>query len=286
MAEITASTIKELRERTQAGMLDCKKALKECDGDLEKAADFLRKKGLAAANKKAGRAAKEGIVSISNEAKKAIMIELNCETDFVAKNESFQKLAGDIISQLDDAGDSIKSADELPENINDTIKNGIATIGENMGLGSFARFQIADGKEGAIATYIHNNQKIGVMVELNCKNADCVAKDEFKELGSELAMQVAAANPQWVSSEEVPAESIEKEKAIYFDQMKDSGKPENVLEKIIEGKIRKYYSEVCLLDQEFIKESKLKVKDLIKKASDSCGDEITIARFARFQIGA
>jgi elongation factor Ts len=285
VAEITASSIKELRERTQAGLLACKKALAENDGDMEKAADYLRKKGLATANKKAGREASEGIIAIEIADKKAVMLQLNCETDFVAKNDDFQKLAKEVISQIDAADDNI-TVDNLPENISDTVKNGIATIGENMGIGGFTRFKIPADKEGFIASYIHNNKKIGVMIELNCNKADVVNNSEVQALGNDLAMQIAAANPQFVSSDQVPADQIEREKSIYFEQMKDSGKPENVLEKIVEGKIKKYYSEVCLLDQEYIKESKLSIRDLIKKISDSCGDEISVSRFTRYQIGA
>lgn len=197
MAEITSDMIKELREKTLAGMLDCKKALTECGGDMEKAVDYLRKKGLASAGKKAGREAKEGIV----------------------------------------------------------------------------------------ASYIHLNGKIGVLLELNCET-DFVAKNaEFQALAKDLCMQVAAANPQYVSEDEVPAENVQREREIYREQMKDSGKPAEVLEKIIDGKMKKYYSEVCLLDQEYIKDPKVVVKDLVKNLISTIGENITVGRFSRFQIG-
>jgi elongation factor Ts len=189
--------IKELREKTLAGMLDCKKALTECGGDMEKAVDYLRKKGLASAGKKAGREAKEGIV----------------------------------------------------------------------------------------ASYIHLNGKIGVLLELNCET-DFVAKNaEFQALAKDLCMQVAAANPQYVSEDEVPAENVQREREIYREQMKDSGKPAEVLEKIIDGKMKKYYSEVCLLDQEYIKDPKVIVKDLVKNLISTIGENISVGRFSRFQIG-
>lgn len=197
MAEITSDMIKELREKTLAGMLDCKKALTECGGDMEKAVDYLRKKGLASAGKKAGREAKEGIV----------------------------------------------------------------------------------------ASYIHLNGKIGVLLELNCET-DFVAKNaEFQALAKDLCMQVAAANPQYVSEDEVPAENVQREREIYREQMKDSGKPAEVLEKIIDGKMKKYYSEVCLLDQEYIKDPKVIIKDLVKNLISTIGENITVGRFSRFQIG-
>ncbi len=197
MADITSEMIKELRVRTQVGMLDCKKALVECNGDIEKSIDFLRKKGIASAGKKEGR----------------------------------------------------------------------------------------ETKEGFIATYIHNNNKIGVMMELNCET-DFVAKNEdFKELGKELCMQVAASNPIYIKPEDVPAEELEREKGIYRDQMKESGKPANVIEKIIEGKINKYYSDICLLEQGYIRDPKVIIKDLIKNKIATYGENISVGRFVRFQIG-
>ncbi len=197
MAEITSDMIKELREKTLAGMLDCKKALVECGGDMEKAVEYLRKKGLSTAAKKSARSAKEGIV----------------------------------------------------------------------------------------AAYIHNNNKVGVLLELNCETDFVARNTEFQELAKDIAMQIAAASPQYVSSEDVPAEVIEKEKEIYREQMKDSGKPANVVEKIIEGKVKKFFTEVCLLDQEFIKDNKMSINDLIKNKIATLGENITVGRFERFQIG-
>ncbi len=197
MAEITGEMIKELREKTQAGMLDCKKALIECGGDMEKAVDYLRKKGLAAANKREGRVAKEGI----------------------------------------------------------------------------------------IASYIHNNSKLGVLLELNCETDFVARNQDFLDLAKDLCMQVAAANPLYVSPEDIPAEVLEREKEIYREQLKDSGKPANVIEKIVEGKLTKFYSEVCLLEQEFIKDNKVIIKDLIKNKIATYGENITVGRFVRFQIG-
>ena len=197
MADITSDMIKELREKTQAGMLDCKKALIECGGDREAAVDYLRKKGLAAANKREGRIAKEGI----------------------------------------------------------------------------------------IASYIHNNSKIGVLLELNCETDFVARNQDFQNLAKDLCMQVAAANPLYVSPEDIIADVLEREKEIYREQLKESGKPANVIEKIVEGKLQKFYSEVCLLEQEFIKDNKVIIKDLIKNKIATYGENITVGRFVRFQIG-
>lgn len=197
MAEITSAMIKELRDKTQAGMMDCKKALQETDGDMEKAVEFLRKKGMASAGKKMGRSASEGIIS----------------------------------------------------------------------------------------TYIHSNNKIGVLLELNCETDFVARNEDFQELARELCMQVAASNPLYVSPEDVPPEEIAKEKEIYKEQMQDSGKPENVIDKIVEGKINKYYTEVCLLEQEYIKDPKLAIKELIKNKIATYGENISVSRFTRYQIG-
>lgn len=282
MADITASMIKELRERTQAGMLDCKKALAENDGDMEKAAEFLRKKGLAKANKRAGREAKEGtvFVKISDDKKKGIILEMNCETDFVAKNDDFKKLGQQIIDEIDSK--NLKS-DEVASTMEDTIKNSIATTGENMAVGQVEVFETSG--EGVISYYIHNNNKIGVLVEVGADSADTAAKPEAEELGREVAMQAAAAMPQFLNSDEIPEDVKNKEKEIFMDQMKDSGKPENILEKIVEGKLRKYFSEVCLVDQEFIKDSGKKVSDVVKDYGNKAGGSFEIKRYKRIQIG-
>ncbi|HRX15297.1 MAG TPA: translation elongation factor Ts [Spirochaetota bacterium] len=279
MAEITASMIKELRERTQAGMLDCKKALTECDGDMEKAAEFLRKKGLAAANKRAGREAKEGLVfvKLSDDGKKGSIVELNCETDFVAKNEEFHNLGNKITSEIFD--NSLKSGAEIPAALDETIKGAIATTGENMGIGSFDTIEI---DKGAIASYIHSNGKIGVLVALASDASDSAI---LCELGRELAMQAAAAFPQYVTSDEVPETVKDKEREIYKEQMKNSGKPENIIDKIVEGKLSKFYSDVCLVDQVFIKDSAKKVSDVVKEYSTKAGSPIKIEKFIRVQIG-
>ncbi|MDA3901521.1 MAG: translation elongation factor Ts [Spirochaetes bacterium] len=279
MADVTASMIKELRERTQAGMLDCKKALTECDGDMEKASEFLRKKGLAAANKRAGREAKEGLVfvKVSDDKKKASIAELNCETDFVAKNEDFQALGEKMTGEIFDR--SLTKGSDIPAEMEETIKGAIATTGENMGIGAFDTYEMPNG---AISTYIHSNGKIGVMVALSSEASDT---DTICELGRELAMQAAAAFPQYVNSAEVSESIKDKEREIYKEQMQNSGKPENIIDKIVEGKLSKFYSNVCLIDQVFIKDSSKKVSDLIKEYGTKLGSPVSVDKFIRVQIG-
>lgn len=286
MAEITSSMIKELRERTQAGMLDCKKALTETNGDLDQAADFLRKKGLASAGKRAGRDAKEGVVvcTVAEDKKSATMLELNCETDFVAKNEDFQTLAGDVLKKV--AESDAKSAEDLPSDLTDMVKEAIAKTGENTTIGRFMKFAVDSGKNGIISTYIHSNNKIGVMVQLSVGSEDAEKSADLAELGKDIAMQAAAAMPQYLNETEVPADVITREKEIYFDQMKDSGKPQQILEKIVEGKLRKFYTDVCLVDQVFIKDNSKTIKSLIKEYSGKIGSDITVDRYFRVQIGS
>ena len=285
MAEVTPLMIKELREKTQAGMVECKKALMECDGDMDKAADFLRKKGLAAANKRVDRVAKEGVILIeqADGGKTVYMLQLNCETDFVAKNDDFKKLASEILKKAIASGkDSIAKDEALPADIDELVKGQIAKTGENTALGGFVKTTLS--KTGMIASYIHSNNKIGVLLELNCE-PDVSSSAEFQNLAKDIAMQIAAVNPQYLVPENVPAELKEKEKEIYRAQMKDSGKPAPVVEKIIEGKLSKFYSEICLLEQEFVKDNSKKIKDLVKENSASLKSAISVVKFIRFQIG-
>ncbi len=278
MADITSEMIKELRERTQAGMLDCKKALTETNGDMEKATEFLRKKGLAAANKKAGREAKEGLIAVRKSADRAILLEVNCETDFVAKNDNFKKLSQQLLDAIEKE-DASKT--EVPASVEEIVKSSIGTIGENMGIGKFV--QLKGNANTVFASYVHSNNKIGVVIQLETAAG---AKPEVEELGKELAMQAAAAMPQYLDSSEIPAEIIAKEKEIYLEQMKDSGKPANVLEKIVEGKVKKFFSDVCLIDQVYIKDSNKKISDVVKEFSTKVGSEIKVVKFVRLQVGA
>lgn len=273
MAAITASMVKELRTSTGAGMMDCKKALTEADGDMAKAVDILREKGLSQAAKKAGRIAAEGAVVsyVSEDGKVGVIVEVNCETDFVGHNESFQTLAKSIAKQVADAApadlDALLASEMDGKTVKDLVTEAVAKIGENISVRRFERFESA---EGQVYSYIHGGGKIGVLVDM--KGGDA-------ELGKDVAMQVAAANPSYLNRDQVPAAELEHEKTVLSEQARNEGKPEKIIEKMVIGRINKYYKEVCLLDQEFIKDGDLTITKLLK----SKGAEV--ARFARFQLG-
>lgn len=288
MAEITAAKVKELRERTGSGMMDCKKALAETDGDMEKAIDYLREKGLAKAAKKAERTASDGRVffKLSDDGKRGVMIELNSETDFVAKTDEFNDLGKKLTAHLFE-----KSYNDVPallEGVHEGEKLGglvtavIAKLGENIVLKRFARF---DSENGKAFCYIHSNYKVGALVELDADKAEAINAPEFAELGHEICMQIAAANPLYLVPEDAPEEVLEREKAVYRQQLLDEGKPADKIEKILPGKIRKYFENTCLLEQEYIRDSDKKVKDLIAEVGKKLGAKVSVKRFERFGIG-
>jgi elongation factor Ts len=284
--QITAKMVSELRERTGAGMMDCKKALNEANGDMDKAIEILREKGLAAAAKKAGRVAAEGLVEtyISEDGKRGAIIELNCETDFVAKNADFAELAKNIAKHA--AYSNANSVEELLEekfivdnnvSVKDAITALIAKLGENM---TFRRFERFVAEEGVISDYIHGGGRIAVMVQLKGGN-----EAVLKEVAKELALQIAAANPLYLNKEDVPADVIEKEKEIYRQQALNEGKPEKVVEKMVEGRLQKYYKEVCLIEQLWIRDQDLTIRKYLENKSKEAGNEITVVKFARFEKG-
>ena len=271
---ITAALVKELRERTGAGMMDCKKALTAVEGDMDKAIDFLREKGLAAAAKKAGRIAAEGMVGsyISDNAKVGVIVEVNCETDFVAKTEGFVSIVESIAKHIAtvnpadmDALMASKINDE--QTVAELVTASIAKIGENISLRRFARYEVEDG---LVAAYIHGGGKIGVLVELKGGSA---------ELGKDLAMHVAAANPSYLNRNEVPAAELEHEKEVLCEQARNEGKPEKIIEKMVIGRIQKFYKEICLVDQEFVKDPDQTITKLL------AANNAEVLKFARFQLG-
>jgi len=288
MAEITAKLVKDLRERTGAGMMDCKKALTESDGDIEAAVDWLRTKGLAAAAKKAGRVAAEGLVGVATAGTAGAAVELNAETDFVARNESFQQIVSSVAAiALDNKGDlaAVKAAPfpNSDRNVEDEITHQIATIGENMSL---RRTQAIEVGSGVVASYVHNALapglgRIGVIVGLES------AGDEGKlnELGKQIAMHIAAAAPLALSRDDLDASYVEKERTVLVEQARESGKPDNIIEKMIEGRLRKYFEEVCLLDQVFVIDGETRISKVLESAAKDAGAPISIAGFVRFQLG-
>ncbi|MDH3238364.1 MAG: translation elongation factor Ts [Deltaproteobacteria bacterium] len=285
--QITAEMVRELREKTGAGMMDCKKALTESGGDTEAAVDVLRKKGLAAAAKKASRIASEGTVTAYVAAESATLVEINCETDFVAKTDDFQEFARQVAATVNGKGpkdveESLLLPGEGGVSLGTLLNEKVAKIGEKISFRRFARFALPAGASGVTVPYIHAGGKIGVLVELLGAGPDDA---EFVALGKDMAMQVAAANPLYVSREDVPVAAVEREKAIYREQALAAGKPEKILDRIAEGKLEKYYGDFCLLEQSFIKDPERTVNDLLKEMAAKRGVAVRIGRFARFQVG-
>ena len=273
---VTAALVKELREKTGAGMMDCKKVLTETNGDLEKAAELLREKGITKAAKKSGRVAAEGMVEayISEDEKVGAIVEVNSETDFVAKNEEFRTFVMDVAKQIvKNNPESVEALLAEPamfeegKTVNEALIGKIATIGENISIRRFARFETTDG---LIEKYIHGDGKIGVLVEM--KNAD-------ETLAKDICMQIAAAKPEFLNREDVPAERLEREMEILKVQAMNEGKPEAIAEKMVQGRVNKFYGEICLVDQEFVKNPDLKVSELLKQH----GAEVV--KFARLERG-
>lgn len=284
---ISAQVVKELRERTGAGMMDCKKALSEANGDMEKAVEILREKGLAAAAKKAGRVAAEGIVEtyVSENLKTAGIIEFNCETDFVAANEEFTAVARNLAKQASMTGAS--NIDEFVDekyigdanlSVKEVVTALIAKLGENMNVRRFSKFNI---EKGVIQSYIHGGGRIGVLVELACD----AQSDVLKEVAKDVAMHVAATNPLFLDRNSVDAETLEKEKEIYRVQALNEGKPEKIVEKMVEGRVQKYYKEVCLVDQVWVKNPDYTISKYLQEKSKEVGAPISISRFVRFERG-
>ncbi len=290
MAEITVSLIKTLRDKTNGGMMDCKAALVEADGDLEAAETILRKKGIVDADKKAGRAASEGVVAsrVLADGKTGILASVACETDFVAKNDNFRDFVEAILDHIE-ASDSVDSVEALlaqdfagdASTLEEFIKIKVGELGENMGLARFAKYEVSGA--GGVGTYIHMAGRVGVLVELACENEATSATPEFGALAKDICMHIAAAQPICISSDEVPADLVEKEKDIFREQMKD--KPAEIIEKIIGGKMGKFYATNCLLEQAFIKDGDKTIQGLIEEVSTATGDKITVARFDRFGVG-
>ena len=282
---ISAADVKNLRDQTGAGMMDCKVALEEANGNFEDATTILRKKGLASAAKKAGRATSEGLIGyrLSGDASTGTLVEVNCESDFVARTEDFQQLIKDVLDAIDKAG-SAATPEWLKDPAGPVQQRVAATIGklgENMAVPRFARFT----GQGFVGQYIHLGGKIGVQIEFGGVTPAVAARDEFKTLVKELAMQVAAASPAYVSRTSVPAEALEKERAIYRAQMENSGKPANVIDKIVEGKLGSYYSQVVLPDQPSIRDPKMTVAQVLSAANKELGAPVSVTRFVRLKVG-
>jgi elongation factor Ts len=284
---ITADMVKKLRDQTGAGMMECKNALSEANGDFDEANTILRKRGLASAAKKAGRVASEGLIAntVAADGSSGVLAEVNCESDFVARTPDFQQLMKDVLAEIDKAGDAASDAWLKDPNgpIGKRLTPLIAKLGENMAVSRFVRYA---GK-GYVGQYMHPGNKIGVMVEFSGVTPEIARRDEFQTLVREIAMQIAAGSPAYATREAVPADVLEKEKAIYRAQMENSGKPANVLEKIIEGKLGSYYKQTVLTDQDSIRDTtgKTSVKDVLAAANKTLGGTVAVTRFVRMKVG-
>ncbi len=271
---INSKDVKKLRDKTNAGMMDCKRALEEAGGDLEEAESILRKKGISTAAKKAGRDAKEGAIasSIENQGKAGVLVEVNCETDFVAKNDSFKNFTNEVAALL------VKDpkVDLEPKRV-----EAVAAMGENILISRHTRYEL-DGN-GLIASYIHLAGKVGVLVEIHCESDKVSQSEGFKELVKDITLHIAAAHPAYVSREQVDADVIAKEREIYAAQV--SGKPENIIDKIVDGKLDKYLAGICLLEQAFVKDPDQSIQELLDQKKKELGEAISISRFMRYQLG-
>jgi len=282
---ISAADVKKLRDQTGAGMMDCKNALEEAQGNFDEATTILRKKGLASAAKKAGRAMSEGLIGnkVSADHTSGVLVEVNCESDFVARTDDFQQLMANIIAEIEKAGDAANDAWLKDPNgpVYPLVAAAIAKLGENMAVPRFVRYE----GNGYVGQYIHLGGKLGVQVEFSGVTPDVAAKDDFVTMVKEIAMQIAAASPSYAARSEVPAEALDKEKAIYRAQMENSGKPANVIDKIVEGKLGSFYAQVVLIDQPSIRDPKMSVADVIAATNKSLGAKIGVTRFARVKVG-
>ena len=286
---VTAQMVKELRERTNAGMMDCKKALLESDGDMDKAIDWLREKGLAQAAKKASRIAAEGVVAqyVTPCGCTGVIAEVNCETDFVAKTDNFMNFANNVAKHIAKANpadvDELmnqKFVDDESKTISDLVSEATVAIGEKISVRRFARFET----KGVVSTYIHMGGKVGVLVEVSTDEAGRDNED-VKQFAHDLALQIAAARPEAVRREEVASDKLEKEKEIQRAKAIEAGKPEKIVDRIVDGQIEKYYKEVCLLDQAFVKDPDKDIKSLMAEVSKKAGVALDVVRFARFERG-
>lgn len=273
--QIDAQTVKTLREKTNAGLMECKRALAEANGDMEAAIDILRKKGAASAAKKADREAKDGIIAqaIVSGAKVGVIVEINCETDFVAKNDQFKGFCDEIAKKLATDPGADLEADRVAA---------VQKIGENVQIRRHERIEVKDN--GLVAAYIHTGGKVGVLVEVGAEKPETGSQESFKQLVRDITLQIAAANPVCIGREQVPADLIARERAIYADQV-PPGKPAQVVEKIIDGKMGKFYAGICLVEQSFIKNPDQTIEQLLAEQSKALGDKLTIRRFVRYMVG-
>ena len=271
----TSKDVMELRKKTGAGVADCQKALKETDGNMEKAVDFLREKGIATAAKKASRIAAEGIVAAKIKGDTGVLVEVNCETDFVAKGDQYKAFVDDVVEYV--FNNELADAQALIDAMADATVAATAKIGEKIAVRRFAKYT---AENGIVESYIHMGGKVGVLVEV--EGCTC---DAAKELAHEVALQIAAARPLYLNASEVPAEVLEHEKEILKAQALNEGKPAAIVDRMVEGRVKKYYEDVCLLNQAFVKDPSKTIKDILTEATLKIGEKISVRRFVRYELG-
>ena len=283
---VNAQDVKVLREKTGAGIMDCKKALMENDGDLDQAVLYLKEKGLADAKKRSGREAKDGKITVvySDDGNAALMVEVNCETDFVSRTDEYDAFTQDVAKAiLDEGSDSVES---FSQSIKDLVKDAIASFGENILLSKVVRFDKSDPKKSIFHSYIHMGGKVGVIVEFIIQGDELSENELVKEFENNVALQIASMAPLSVSRDEFPEKLLEEQRGIFMTQAKESGKPENILDKIVTGKMNKYFAESCLLEQKYVKDGDITIEKYLKKVEQDAGaGSIEIRRFARFKLG-
>lgn len=288
---VSAEMVKNLRRSSGAGIMECKEALKESGGDIDTAIDFLRKKGAARAIKKAERSTREGAVSAFVSGEIGALVEVKCETDFVARNDVFQTLSRDLAQCVAESGGNEDSETFLKrpfikdpsKTVNDIITEKIHELGENITLGRFVRFTLPGS--GGFGSYIHGAGTIGVLVDMASDSSDAAENQEFIELGKDIAMHIAASAPVALDKDSVPEDVLAKEKEILEVQARESGKPEKIISKIVEGRLKKYFSEICLLEQTFVKNPDDNVREHIEKVSKTIGAKVSVRNFSRFGLG-
>jgi elongation factor Ts len=286
---ITAAIVKELRDKTNAGMMDCKKVLTETNGDIEASIKLLRERGIAKAGAKADRAANEGVITarVNDAATSGILLEINCETDFVSKNENFQAFVAQIADTLaaSSAADHAAAlAVNMGEyNVDDTVKAKVVEVGENLQFRKYVRFDAAPG--GVVASYIHLGGKVGVLIEMGTTKPETAGTDTFKELIKDLTLHIAASAPKGLSRDDIPEALVDAEREIFRARLADSGKPDNIIENILKGQIGKFFAESCFLEQGFVKDPDITVAKLLEAKGKELGDTLTVTRFVRFGLG-
>jgi len=282
---VNAQDVKSLREKIGAGIMDCKKALIESGGDFEKAVKYLKEKGLAEAKKRSGRDAREGIIAVSYTGDKSavVMSEVNCETDFVARTDKFKDFVQDTVDMLLEL--DAEDVGHLPAEISERIKGAAVSFGENILLRKIARFAKSDANRSVLYSYIHLDGKVGVIVEYTVDDAGLVNSADVQDLMKNVSLQIASMDPVSLSQDDCPAALLEEQKGIFIQQARESGKPEKILEKIVSGRIKKFFAESCLLEQKYVKDPNVTVGEYIKSVSDIAGTPVTVKRFSRFKLG-